>query len=130
MAVKPFATVGDYEDRYGEVDDLSRIETLLSDATAYISSQSGFALREDDEIQAANLTRVTCAVVHRSLSAGDFDGLDSYSEGGIGYNASVKVYNPSGDFYLTRAEKLTLGIGGGRIGQTCPYSPGVGGTDV
>lgn len=121
MAIEPFATVEDYENRYGEVDDRSRIETLLSDATAYISSQPGFALRDGDEIQVANLTRVTCAVVHRSLSAGDFAGLSSVSQGAGGYTATVNVYNPGEDFYLTKAEKRTLGIGGGRIGMTDPY---------
>ena len=132
--MEPFATVKDYEERYGDVDDPEQVETLLGDATAFIAAQPGFRPLPSDEdgydLQQANLVRVTCAVVHRSLSAGDFAGLSSYSEGGVGYTASVSVSNPAGDFYLTKAEKQALGIGGGRVGQTWPYSVGGGGADV
>ena len=51
--MEPFATVEDYEDRYGVVDDPSRVETLLADASAFIAGQPGFALAEGDEAQAA-----------------------------------------------------------------------------
>ena len=122
-----FATVDDYQARYGEVDDAKRLALLLDDATAFISSQSGFARDPDDSTQAANLVRVACAVVHRSLSAGDLAGIQSYSEGAVGYTASVTPYNPSGDFYLTKAERRSLGISGGRVGVTDPY--GCGGAD-
>lgn len=122
-----FATVDDYQGRYGEVDDAKRLAILLDDATAFISSQPGFARDPDDLTQAANLVRVTCAVVHRSLSAGNLAGIQSYSEGAVGYTASVTPYNPSGDFYLTKAERRSLGISGGRVGATDPY--GCGGAD-
>lgn len=121
-----FATVSDYESRYGEVDDSEQVETLLGDASAFIAAQPGFRLLPEDcdgcALQQANLVRVACAVVHRSLLSGDLAGLNSYSEGGVGYTASVNVYNPSGDFYLTKAEMRALGVGGGRIGQTNPYN--------
>ena len=123
----PFATVDDYKARYGEVDDAKRLALLLDDATAFIASQPGFIRNPDDSTQAANLVRVACAVVHRSLSAGDLAGIQSYSEGAVGYTASVTPYNPSGDFYLTKAEKSSLGISGGRVGMTDPY--GCGGAD-
>lgn len=132
--MEPFATVEQYEARYGEVGDRQQVETLLGDASAFIAAQPGFLLLGPDDdgydLQQANLVRVACAVVHRSLSAGDFAGLSSYSEGGVGYTASVSVSNPAGDFYLTKAEKQALGIGGGRVGQTWPYSVDGGGADV
>lgn len=116
----PFANVADYEARYGEVDDREQVETLLGDASAFIAAQPGFRLLGPDDdgydLQQSNLVRVTCAVVHRSLSAGDLAGLSSYSEGGVGYTASVNVYNPSGDYYLTSAEKRALGIHGSTVG--------------
>ena len=121
----PFATVDDYTDRYGEVEDQQQVKTMLGDASAFIAAQPGFRLLGPDDdgydLQRANLVRVTCAVVHRSLSAGDFAGLSSVSQGAGGYTATVNVYNPGEDFYLTKAEKRTLGIGGGRIGMTDPY---------
>lgn len=119
--MEPFATVEDYEARYGEVDDDKRISTLLSDASAFVASQPGFAVRDGDDLQAAALMVVTCSLVYRKVTAGDYAGLSSVSQGGGGYTASVSVYNPSGDFFLTKQERRTLGIGGGRVGQTDPY---------
>lgn len=118
--MEPFATYEDYAKRYGGVDDRERVETLLSDATAYIAAQPGFSLREADEVQAANLTRVACAVVHRSLSAGDLAGVQTYTQTGIGYSASVTPSNPGEDFYLNKAERKALGIGGFSFGAILP----------
>ena len=131
-----FATVQDYEDRYGDVEDTAQLGVLLSDASAYIAAQPGFEYADSTdpryEVQWANLTRVTCSVVHRALSAGDLAGMSSYSEGGVGYTASVSVANPSEDFYLTKSEpllrvmwdadKAALGIGAGRVGSTWGFA--------
>lgn len=120
----PFATVDDYEARYGDVEDPDRIAVLLGDASAFIAAQPGFALNPDSEVQALALTVVTCSLVHRSQSAGAWAGLSNVSQGGDGYTASATVYNPSGDFYLTKQERRMLGIGGGHVGMTDPYGCG------
>lgn len=117
-----FATVDDYEAIYGEVEDSYRVSTLLGYASAFIMGQRGFRPDPDDLVQVANLRRITCALVHRSLSAGDFAGISSYSESGVGYSANVSISNPAGDFYLTAAERKLLCGSGGRIGQTYPFS--------
>lgn len=128
--MEPFATVEDYELRYGDVEDRERLEALLGDATSYISDLRGFRLRGVDEpgydLQRANLVRVTCSVVHRMLLAGELAGVSSYSETAGSYNASVNVYNPSGDMFLTAQERSALGIGGGSVGLTDPYGEVVG----
>lgn len=126
----PFATVEDYEARYGGVDDETRLATLLSDASLFLVSQRGLAVDPDDETQAALLTAVTCAMVHRSMMAGSYAGLSSISQGAGGYTASVGVYNPSGDFYLTKGEKQALGISGARIGSVAPVIDGWYGSNV
>ena len=120
----PFATVDDYTDRYGEVEDEARVSALLQDATNIIASQPGFAMREDDETWMGVLETVTCAMVHRSLMSGDYAGLSNVSQGAGGYTASVAVYNPGGDLYLTRNERRALGIGGARIGSVAPAIDG------
>ena len=109
----PFADVKDYERRYGEVEDEQRLSALLADASAFISAQRGLVVDPDDADQKDLLTAVTCSVAHRSMVAGSYAGLSSVSQGAGGYTASVGVYNPSGDFYLTKGEKSAL-----RIGQT------------
>lgn len=124
-AATPFATVEDYEARYGEVEDSDRVETLLGDATAFIAEYKGFTLLGPGDagydLQQANLTRVTCAVVHRSLVSGPYAGLSSVSQSAVGISASASVYNPGEDFYLTKADRRSLGIGTGRVGMTDPY---------
>ena len=125
----PFATVVDYEARYGEVEDEARVSALLQDATNIIASQPGFAMRED-ETWLGVLETVTCAVVHRSMMAGSYAGLSSVSQGAGGYTASVGVYNPGGDMFLTRNERRALGIGGARIGSVAPVIEGWYGTNV
>lgn len=120
----PFATLGDYEARYGVVSDPSRVETLLADASAFVASQPGFALRDGDDLQAGALAAVACALVNRKMLAGAYAGFSNVSQGADGYTASAAVYNPSGDFYLTRQERRMLGLGGGRVGQTDPYGGG------
>lgn len=119
-----FATVSDYEARYGEVDDREQVETLLGDASAFIAAQPGFRLLPEDDdgyaLQQSNLVRVTCAVVHRSLSAGDWAGLSNASQTAGSYTASVTIANPAEDFYMTKAEKRSLGIAGSRIGTIGP----------
>jgi hypothetical protein len=122
--MEPFATVDDYTDRYGEVEDEARVTALLQDATNIIASQSGFAMREGDETWQGVLETVTCSMVHRSMMAGSYAGLSNVSQGAGGYTASVAVYNPGGDLYLTRNEKRALGIGGARIGSVAPVIDG------
>ena len=120
----PFATVADYEARYGEVEDEARVSALLQDATNIIASQPGFATCDRDETWWGVLETVTCAMVHRSMMSGAYAGLSNVSQGAGGYTESVAIYNPGGDIFLTRNEKKALGIGGGRIGSVAPVIDG------
>lgn len=125
--MEPFATVEDYEARYGVVEDEKRLETALSDASAFIAAEmarAGVAVDPDDEAQAAALTYVTCLLVNRVERSGMYAGLSNVSQGAGGYTASVSVYNPGGGFRLYAEERRMLGIGGGRVGQTDPYGCG------
>lgn len=119
--MKPFATVEQYEARYGEVDQPERVEVLLADASALIDALPGFELRPGDATQETNLTRVTCSIAHRSVTSGDLDGVTQYQQSAVGISAQVTYANPSGDLYITSAERRSLGVGAGRVGQTDPY---------
>ena len=126
----PFATVEDYETRYGGVEDEARVSALLQDATNIIASQPGFSTCGRDETWWGVLETVTCAMVHRSMMSGSYAGLSNVSQGAGGYTASVSVYNPGGDLYLTRNEKRALGIGGARIGFVAPAIDGWYGSNL
>ena len=119
-----FVEVEDYESRYGEVDDPERVSALLQDATNIIASQPGFRLRENDETFWGVLQSVTCAMVKRSMMAGAYSGLSSVSQSAGGYAASVGVYNPGGDLFLTDNERRALGLDGGRVGMSDPWGGG------
>ena len=105
-----FATVQDYEDRYGGVEDTAQLGVLLSDASAYIAAQPGFEYAGSTdpryEAQWANLTRVTCSVVHRALSAGDLAGERCKQDDG---NIGIVVL----DFFGLFVDLTVFGIGNG-----------------
>lgn len=111
--MEAFATVNDLESRWRVIDDREKKQAavLLKDAAALILSEfdrSGVKLDEKDEIQAANLVRVSCAMVQRAMAQGD--GEQEHAWGGN------LVANPSGDLYLSKQDKRSLGIRRTRIG--------------
>ena len=112
-----FATVNDLESRWRAMDpsEKKRAEVLLQDAAAIISSalnQSGVKIDGYDKTQNANLVRVNCAMVQRAMAQGDGE-----HENAWGGNL---VMNPSGDLYLSKADKKSLGIGRMRVGFASP----------
>lgn len=131
--METFATVDQYEARYGEVEDEKRLELALSDASAFIESEmrhAGVAIDPSDEGQAQALTYVTCLLVNRVERSGAYAGLSNVSQGAGGYTASVSVYNPGGGFRLYTEERRMLGIGGARIGSVSPVIDGWYGSNV
>lgn len=116
--MEAFATVEDLESRWRVMDasEKKRAGVLLEDAAAIIAAaleQSGIKVAGDDEVQAANLVRVSCAMVQRAMAQGD--GEQQHAWGGN------LVTNPSGDLYLSKADKRSLGIGRCRIGFASPF---------
>lgn len=111
--MEAFASVKDLESRWRNMDpsEESRAKVLLVDAAAIILAaldQAHIEINEEDEVQAANLVRVSCAMVQRAMAQGD--GEQEHAWGGN------LVMNPSGDLYLAKADRRSLGIGGARIG--------------
>ena len=71
--MEAFATVEEYEARYGEVEDEARLEMALSDASVFIYAEmrrAGVAIAPDDEEQAQALAYVTCLIVNRVERSG------------------------------------------------------------
>lgn len=116
-----FATVEDYEARWGALDEdeAERVEYLLRDASAYIAAElvaCGIDYSDPDELLKANLIAVTCAVAHRVYQVSDDRaGITQWAQSGIGLSESYSFANPSGDMYLTAAERRRLGITGAHI---------------
>lgn len=119
--MEAFATTSDLEDRWRALSDIEkgRAETLLLDASVMISAmcqQSGVTIDESDELQAHNLTAITCEIVKRAmLTPVDIAPTTSYSQSAGGFSESFAYANPNGDLYLTSSEKRLLGIGRQRM---------------
>lgn len=116
--MEAFAKVEDLEARWRVMDsaEKARAEVLLVDAAAIIAAaleQSCIEIDGKDETQAANLVRVSCAMVMRAMGQGD--GEQQHAWGGN------LVTNPSGDLYLAKADRQSLGIGRQSVGFVHPW---------
>lgn len=127
-----FADVADIEARWRTLSDTeqARAEAKLTDASALISAllkKSGVAIDDSDDEQAEALRYVTCSMVIRSMSAGEYDafGVTNQTTTAGPYSQTFTFSNPSGDMYLTRLEKSLLGINtSGYIGTIRPMMAG------
>lgn len=105
--MEAYAKVSDLEGRWRTLDasERKRAELLLVDAAAIIASamrNAGVVVDHDDQEQRANLIRVNCSMVQRAMGQGD--GEQQHAWGG------ELVMNPSGDLYLSKADKRSLGV--------------------
>lgn len=114
-----YATIEDYEARFGVASDPERVETRLADASVMIASMA----HDVSKIDADVLRMVACNVVHRSMSTGAETDVGAgvpftqMSQTAGVYSVSYSVSNPYGDLYLTKAEQKMLGIGKVRMGS-------------
>lgn len=111
MADIPFATVSDLESRWRGLSEAeqARAEVLLADASALIRDTVPDWPQISDETSRA----ICCAVVRRAMSVdvGLPDGVSSFNETAGPFSQQMSFANPTGDLYLTRAEKARMGVG-------------------
>lgn len=103
-----FATVEDLEARWRGLSgtETSRAEALLEDASDLIRT-----LAPDwQDLGEGLLRRVTCQVARRAMLAADVGEVSSMQEQTGPFSTQVSYANPQGDLYLTRLEKLQLGL--------------------
>ena len=114
MAEYAFATLEEYEARYGAVDadKESMVDGALEDAGLML--RRAVAVDESDEMQAAALKSVSMSMVKRAMATSDsgvFGATQADAQMGP-FQQSLHYANPSGDLYITAAERELLGIGG------------------
>lgn len=114
-----FATVADLEARWRDLSDAEEAQAsvLLDDAAAYL--QALVEVDPDDEVQAANLKMVSCNMVKRAMSssASDAFGVTNATATMGPFSQQVAYANPSGDMYVSKSERVILGIGTATIGS-------------
>ena len=117
-----FASIDDYEAKYGSVGDESVLQAWLDDATVHLTALLRGTIDPEDEDQAGLLRTVCRDMAHRAYaSVAPGYGVTSYSQGANGFSESMSYANATGDLYLTKAEKALLGIGNQQIGWYDPY---------
>jgi len=117
-----FATVAEYEAKYGAVEDEGVLQVWLDDATTMLTAHLGSSYDPKDEAQAAALRVVCRDMVHRAFaSAAPGIGVQSVSASANGFSESYTYANSTGDLYLTKAERLMLGLGNQDVRWMEPY---------
>lgn len=121
-----YADVSDLEVRWRTLttDEQERAEALLDDASAMLDAY--VTVDETDEQQMKLLKIVVCNMVERAMSTAADDGVDLYgvtqqSMTAVGFTRQFSYANPTGDLYITKAEKQMLGISGTGKGRTLMY---------
>lgn len=122
-----FATYYDVEARWGRTlttEEQQRATALLDDAAAILHSLVKVDGTNDD--QASLLAAVSCNMVIRSMTAAAQNafGVEAQQATMGPFAQRVEYANPSGDMYLTKAEKKWLGIHGGAGRILYPYETG------
>lgn len=118
-----FATLEDLEERFsGELsaDDKKRAAVLLGDASVMLI---GLGLNPDrmTRVDFLNAKRICCEMVTRALNVSDnMYGMTQFSQTAGPYTMSFTPSNSSGEMYLTKTEKQTLGLGRARVHTIAP----------
>lgn len=120
----PFASVPALERRWKRtltLDEEEHAQTLLRDASLLIMAQCPRASDASIEV----LEMVTCSVVKRAMTTVDTFGAESFQQSAGPYGGQLKFANPTGDLYLSKSEKRTLGCNRQRF-----FSVQLGGADA
>ena len=113
-----WATVEDLRKRWPGLPptDPEYVQLLLDDAAQYLLDlDAGVA-----DAPLRSRVRVVTAIVRRTLEAGlqpTMQGVESVQMGAGPFQFSAKPVNAAGEFWITRQERLSLGIGRQRAGQ-------------
>lgn len=109
-----FAEVDDLEARWRPLtpDEASRAAVLLDDASQLVIDECPKA---EAGASAATLERIVCAMVKRALVGGsEAAGVQTAQVTAGPFSQSQTYVNPTGDLYLTKAERRVLPCGQGR----------------
>lgn len=119
--MEAFATVEQYENRFGTNNDESLITECLEDASAAIRAaldERGIDYSDPDELFADKLMRVCRSVANRLMPSGSDvpAGASSVMSVAGPYSANVALKPEYGLPKLLPSELSMLGIGVGRVG--------------
>ena len=121
LSVPPaFASADDLVDRWRPLstEETTRANTLLKDASQQILDEDTHGVLADLTEPTLTLIKITCSMVIRAMASGIESGPPVTQDGwNAGPWGAQKTYaNPTGDLYLTKAERRQLGFSRQRAG--------------
>lgn len=125
--MEPFATVQELSSYWRDLSPSEelRAEELLARASAMMRvemGRCGVSWEGPSPDLAAALSTVCMDVVRRAMDVPEgMGGVDTWSQGAVGYTESVKYANPGGGLYLKASERRLLGIRRARVGAASPW---------
>lgn len=123
VAPFPFAEVADLKARWPDfpAGAEAHAEVLLTDASQFMLDAYPACARATVNTR----KRIVCAVVKRAMQgeAEDLGGVEQMTIGTGPFQDTIKPLNPHGDFYLTKQEQLSLGLGKGRQQRAFEIDP-------
>lgn len=128
--LEPYATVEDYEARYGAVDDQALLLEALKEATAEINAKLdkyNIDYTNPSEQYRYNLMVACRQMAHRAAPEQVQDmplDVTQMSMGAGGYTRSYTFSSGYGQIRVLKSEYDLLGIGGGQLGFSSPYESG------
>lgn len=124
-----YATVAELEARWRTLstDEQARATVLLADAAVRIDAECPPDAVPPSDADARKI--VSCEMVKRAMAVGmDGVGVTSVQQGAGPYQETRQFSNPTGDMYLTKADKRLLKCGGAQaftvpMVNDEPYTP-------
>lgn len=121
LTVPPaFATPSDVEARWRPLSDAekTRAETLLEDASQKILNEDTRGVLDDLDAVTPTLRKIACYMVIRAMASGVEAGPPATQHGWTAgsFQSQTTYANPTGDLYLTKAERRELGFSRQRAG--------------
>jgi len=121
LSVPPaFASADDLTARWRPLttEETARANTLLKDASQQILDEDTHGVLADLTAPTLTLVKITCNMVIRAMASGVEAGppvtQDQWNAGSFGQSRTYA--NPTGDLYLTKAERKQLGFSRQRAG--------------
>ncbi len=121
LTVPPaFASIEELEQRWRTLDtaERTRAKTLLEDASQMLLDEDTRGVLSPLTEPTLTLKRVVCAMVMRAMASGIAEGPPvTQASNAMGpFNEARTFANPTGDLYLTKAERRSLRFTGQRAG--------------
>lgn len=125
MLTPPFAVTSDLADRWRPLTttEQTRATTLLLDASQMILDEDKRHVLDILTVPTPTHKRIVCKMVERAMGTDvDVPAVTQYSQTVGPFTEARTLAGPSGDIYLTKAERRQLGFSRQRAGSVAMWA--------